>query len=270
MRDSDANAPRGERDAVPEYMAARDERVDAEVAAYWMATGERGGGDAAPLGVELCTRALHLPDASHEAAAGQRLRIRRRQSTRTIAIVEEPDTGSVLVLDRFAPHEVAAAARPRGDRRVACGSGPCDGGAVDVHPEGTEPVFPTSAPCCAVSRLARSARAARAERVLRAAIESTYATLAGDAAPWFLDFVGDLPQVLERLSAWETFYRGRPILDVLSDAGGDAPDEWVAEVAIVAVIGGLAHWCDEATLRGVVARVAVPELWMPDVETSAP
>src|SRR5688572_909026 len=103
MNDSETDATPARECGVPEMLPDRDELARAEVAAYWLATGERDPLAVGLMPVEVFTRALHLADVKHEAAPGHRLRLRLGDATQKIAITEEPDTGSVFVWDALAP-----------------------------------------------------------------------------------------------------------------------------------------------------------------------
>jgi hypothetical protein len=235
MSDSDGGPPDLRDDGIPELLPDRDELARAQVAAYWMATGDRGPLDAGLMRVEVCTRSLHLADITHEAAPGNRLRLRLRHATQKVSIIEERDTGSVFVWDTLAPTDSAA----RHSSSTA-GAGPLDATKLAVADE----------------RGPDDEWARVAETVLSAGVRAMLGGLPDEDRERFGELVGKLPWLLHSLRCWDAFYgRAVPTMDGLAFGalvGSVRPDE----VALVALVGGLAHWYAEATLRAAVAAVA--------------
>jgi hypothetical protein len=242
------------RDAVPELLPDREELARAEIAAYWMATGRRGPDDGAPLRIELCTRALRLPSVNHEAAVGHRLRIQLRSSTRTIAVTEEPDTRSHFVWDTFAPSDFVSTAD--GDTR-AIGSGPTGECSIEAATEPTRTV-PSTRGIDTASLTGIADRLRLAERVLRETVEVLFFGLPEGQSARFLDYLCALPRLLDALACWDAFYgRARRDFEAIGSAATVLGMQ-AAEMALVAVVGGLAQWCEESVLRCAVSRIAVP------------
>jgi hypothetical protein len=228
MNDGEAGAPTRRGDGVPETLPDRDELARAEVAAYWMATGDRGPLGEGLMRVEVCTRALRLADITHEATPGHRLRLRLRHATQKVSIIEERDTGSAFVWDTLGPTDVVA-----GRVSAAAGTGPAthQGSAGDEW-------------------------AHVAEDVLGAAMVAMLGGLPEEERERFVEVVGKLPWLLHALHCWDAFYGHGA-----GDASGVASAALMqgvrpVEVALVALVAGLAHWCAEPALRRAVAAVA--------------
>lgn len=227
MNDSETDAPPSRACGVPEALPDRDELARAEVAAYWLATGERDPLAIGLMPVEVFTRALHLADVTHEAAPGHRLRLRLGDATQKIAITQEPDTGGVFVWDALAPTGGVA----RGASAV--GDGP-----------GTD------------RRTPADDWAQVAEDALAASLVAMLGGLPGEARPRFVEVVGKLPWLLHALHCWDAFYgRGDCDEDRLA-CGALLQSVRPIEVALVALVAGLARWCAEPALRRAVAVVA--------------
>jgi hypothetical protein len=228
MNDSETGAPPSRACGVPEALPDRDELARAEVAAYWLATGERDPRAIGLMPVEVFTRALHLADVTHEAAPGHRLRLRLGDATQKIAITEEPDTGSVFVWDALAPTGGVA-------RRVSAAVG--TGSATD-------------------ERIPADDWAQVAEDVLAASLIAMLGGLPVEERPRFVEVVGKLPWLLHALYCWDAFYgRGDRDADRLA-CGALLQSVRPVEVALVALVAGLARWCAEPALRRAVAVVA--------------
>jgi hypothetical protein len=229
MNDSEPDAPNPRGDGVPQMLPDRDELARAEVAAYWMATGDRGPLDSGLMRVEVCTRALRLADVTHEAAPGHRLRLRLRHATQKVFITEERDTGSVFVWDTLAPTGGVA-------RRWSAGAG--------RGPEMT------------TERSTGDEWADVAEEVLCAAMVAMLGGLLEEERERFIELVGKLPWLLHSLHCRDAFYghadRDADRLACAALLQGVRP----VEVALVALVAGLAQWCAEPALRHAVAAVA--------------
>lgn len=228
MNDGDAGAPTVRRDGVPETLPDRDELARAEVAAYWMATGARRPLGEGLMRVEVCTRALRLADVAHEARPGHRLRLRLQHATQKVSIIEERDTGSVFVWDTLAPTDVGAGRVP-----AVAGPGPADHRGSPGHEW-----------------------AQVAEDVLGATMVAMLGGLPEEERERFVEVVGKLPWLLHALHCWDAFYghgdRQASGLAAAALMQGVRP----VEVALLALVAGLAHWCAEPALRRAVEAVA--------------
>lgn len=246
-------------DAVPEVLPDRDEFARAELAAYWIQTIDRPAPATPPMTIDVCTRAIRLPDLDHEAKAGNRLRIRVASTTRQVFVAEEPDTGHAFVWPAFPPRSPA----PIASAPVAV----ADGVPITTLAATVTETLPSSADgSCRIARedqaRSRVERLHLAESVLRALVLMATAGLPEDRGATFLLRVHDLPRILASLDAWGMFYGGKRIdpaslTAAIGELGVDS-----GELAMVGAVAGLSRWCDEPTLRCAVDNLADVESWL--------